>query len=219
MRLTDLSYTRTVLPVLLVTHYATFVGAYVAPTSALRDTAAFLWELVPLWVFLLQRGLARGVLPSTIQQDRLHNVARDLPAIRRTLITLSVFSAVVWQYALWFGGSSAVDIFVPVIHGVRNLTFEQLFAETMKWDQVFLALANVLWIGLLFSDLRTAGFIQQGWLKLGFYAVALTVVGGNGTMLGVAWLYREEILATRRHRAAVLQDPYNMQHTKGAVAS
>lgn len=211
MRLTDLSYTRTVLPVLLVTHYATFMAAYVGPTSEYRQTAAFLWELFPLWVFLLQRGLAQYVFPSTILQDRFNNVTRDLSVIRRTLVPLCIFSTVVWQYALWFGGSSAVNIFIPVVHGIQNLTFEQLFAETLKWDQVFFVLANILWVGLLFSDLRAAGYIQLGWLKLACYAVALTVIGGNGTMLGVAWLYREEMLATRRHREAVLQDPHNMQ--------
>lgn len=104
-----------------------------------------------------------------------------------------------------------MNIFIPVVHGIQNLTFEQLFAETLKWDQVFFVLANILWVGLLFSDLRAAGYIQLGWLKLACYAVALTVIGGNGTMLGVAWLYREEMLATRRHREAVLQDPHDMQ--------
>lgn len=211
MRLTDLSYTKTILPVLLATHYASFITAYLAPTTSHRRTAAFLWELFPIWICLLQGALARYVFPSTILQDRFNNLTRDLPAIRKTIIPLCIFSTTVWQYALWFSGSSPVDIFVPVVHGVANLTFEQLFAETLKWDQVFFALPNVLWIVLLFSDMRAAGYIRDGWLKLGFYAVALTAIGGNGTMLGTAWLYREEILATRRHEAAVLQESDGVQ--------
>jgi len=205
MRLTDLSYTKSVLPVLGVTHYATFIIAYFAPTPEYRHAAAYLWELFPLWICILQAGLSGNVFPSTTLHDRLDNVTRDLPTIRRTIIPLCAFSAAVWQYALWYGASSPVDIFIPVLQGVQHLGFEQLFAETLKWDQVFFALPNVLWIGLLFSDMRAAGYIHHGWLKLGFFAVVLTLVGGNGVMLGMAWLYREEMLATRRHRAAVLE--------------
>ncbi|KAJ5470584.1 hypothetical protein N7530_007941 [Penicillium desertorum] len=86
-------------------------------------------------------------------------------------------------------------------------TFEQLFAELLKWDQVFFAIPNLFWIILLFADLRAAGFVHAGWLKISFSALGLIITGGNGTMLGLMWLYREEALATRRDRGAVVPRP------------
>ncbi|KAJ5952082.1 uncharacterized protein N7479_010495 [Penicillium vulpinum] len=204
-RLTDLSYTKSILPVLLATHYATFIDAYFSPVMAHRQGAGYLWELFPVWLCLAQAGLARFILPSTLKQDRLDNVTRDLPTIRTIILGLCAVSTAVWQYTIWCSGESLVNIFVPIFGSVEGHTFEQLFAEFLKWDQVFFAIPNVFWIGLLFADLRAAGLIHTGWLKIILSALGLTIIGGNGTMLGMMWLYREEILATRRHRTAVVQ--------------
>ena len=205
-RLTDISFTRTVLPVILASHYATFVDAHLSPVLSHRQMAGYLWELFPVWVCIAQEVLARYILsPSTLKQDRLNNVKRDLPAIHRTILVLCALSTAVWQYTIWCSRQSLVDIFLPVLSvGKGSFSFEGALAEFLKWDQVFFALANVFWIGLLMWDLKAAGMVSASWLTLAFCTAGLTVIGGNGTMLGLMWLYREEVLATRRHKMAVV---------------
>ncbi|KAL4992934.1 hypothetical protein BDV10DRAFT_180047 [Aspergillus recurvatus] len=135
MRLTDLSYVRTILPTLLLTHYVPSITAYAGLTPSLRQSAAYAWELLPVWVCLAQEILARYVLsPSTVQQDRLKSPLADLPTIRRTILPLCLVSAVVWQYTLWGSGrvQPLADIFLPVIGSTSTLSFEQLFAEFLK---------------------------------------------------------------------------------------
>lgn len=205
-RLTNLSYTKTILPVLLATHYATFMDAYLSPVRSHRQAAGFLWELFPVWLSLAQAGLARKFLqPSTLKQDRLNNVTRDLPTIRTTILGLCAVSTAVWQYTVWCSEDSLGNIFIPIRSSVQGQTFEQLFAEFLKWDQVFFAIPNLFWIILLFADLRAAGLIHAGWLKISFSALGLIIAGGNGTMLGLMWLYREEVLAKRQDRGAVVR--------------
>ncbi|KIA75510.1 hypothetical protein HK57_00009 [Aspergillus ustus] len=219
MRQTERSSTRTILPALLATHYATFTAAYLSPVITHRQAAGFLWELFPVGLYGFQAlfGLGR---PSTHPLDRLSPITRDLPIIRATIIVLCALSTGVWQYTLWSNGSwsSLIEVFVPLL-GFRNvqmLSFEQRFAEFLKWDQVFFALPNMWWIGLLYRDLNSEHWIHAPWWKVLGVMIVLTVVGGNGTMLGVMWLYREELLVSRRHPAAVIQQPADEQKRKEA---
>jgi hypothetical protein len=208
MRLTDRSYTRTILPALLLAHYVPFMLAYLCPSASTRQSAAFLWELFPVWIAGVQYALS-DIVPSTHLQDRLMaNPTRDLPCIRRTVIPLILFSAAVWQYTLWTSPSipEALQLFSPITSGVESMSFSELFAETLKWDQVFFGFANEVWIVLLFWDMKRAGYIRRSWLFLGACAMIVTVLGGNGALLGVAWLYREERLVAGRHWKAVVAD-------------
>jgi hypothetical protein len=208
MRLTNRSYTRTILPALLLAHYAPFMLAYLSPSASTRQSAAFLWELFPVWISAIQYALS-DMVPNTSLQDRLMaNPTRDFPSIRRTIIPLIVLSAAVWQYTLWTSPSisEALAVFSPITSGVESMNFSELFAETLKWDQVFFGFANEVWIVLLFWDMKRAGYIRRSWLFLGACAVIVTVLGGNGALLGVAWLYREERLVVGNHWAAVVAD-------------
>ncbi|KAL2789393.1 hypothetical protein BJX66DRAFT_339383 [Aspergillus keveii] len=208
MRLTNRSYTRTILPALLLAHYAPFMLAYLSPSASTRQSAAFLWELFPVWISAIQYALS-DMVPNTSLQDRLMaNPTRDFPSIRRTIIPLIVLSAAVWQYTLWTSPSisEALAVFSPITSGVVSMNFSELFAETLKWDQVFFGFANEVWIVLLFWDMKRAGYIRRSWLFLGACAVIVTVLGGNGALLGVAWLYREERLVVGNHWAAVADE-------------
>ncbi|KAL3450548.1 hypothetical protein BJX65DRAFT_305383 [Aspergillus insuetus] len=212
MRLTDTSYTRTILPALLLAHYAPFMLAYLSPGASIRQAAAFLWELFPIWIAGIQYAFS-DIVPNTSLKDRLMaNPTRDLSSIRRTTIPLILFSAAVWQYTLWTSPSisDALQLFSPITSGIENMNFSELFAETLKWDQVFFGFANEVWIVLLFWDMKRAGYIRQSWVALVGCAMIVTVLGGNGALLGVAWLYREERLAVGRHWGAVVADNENV---------
>jgi hypothetical protein len=208
MRLTDMAYTTTVLPVMLVTYYMTYVDSYLSPVLGHRHIAAWLWWMFPVWICVAQWVLAKYILPeSTIKRDRLYYVRRDLPAIRITVLTLSAFSAAVWLYTVWFTRHSLVDVFVPVLH--REGSFEGAIREVLKWDQAFFVLGNMLWVMLLIWDLKAADMVKAGWPTLLLCPFAVTIMAGNGAMLGLMWLWREEVLASSRHKDAVVYEPEN----------
>ncbi|KAL4942711.1 hypothetical protein BDV06DRAFT_221901 [Aspergillus oleicola] len=209
MRRTDRALTQTILPALMATHYATFTAAYLAPSPIYRQAAGFLWELFPVGLYLTQRLFICGI-PDTAKQDRLATVSRDMPIIRTTVITLCVLSTGIWQYTLWsnFSISSLKEIFIPVFgldsDSIRRMSFEARFAEFLKWDQVFFILPSAWWAGLLFAELHAEGWVWAPWWVVFGGALGLVGLGGGGTMLGVMWLVREEVLVKRRHRDAVV---------------
>ena len=210
MRLTDRAYTRTVLPAILTTHYATYFGAFLASNESRRQNAGHLWALFPLWISLAQTVAVRGLstTPSIVSRDRLYNVTSDMPAIRRTVMALVAVSIAAWQYAIWCrpGFPSLADVFLPVlpIPNVTDLGLDNAYVEFLKWDWAFFAVGNIVWIALLAWDLKAAGMVRSSWLALVACSVALALVGGPGALVGLAWLYREEILVSRRHKDAVV---------------
>jgi hypothetical protein len=67
LRLTDLSYTASVLPVILVTHYLpNFVqfSAWIHPTT--RHAAAWIWQPFAVWTTILQFVLKKTVMSDTV---------------------------------------------------------------------------------------------------------------------------------------------------------
>lgn len=205
MRLTDLTYTKTILPIMGLVYYTTYLDSYLSPVLPHRHIAAWLWRMFPIGICALQYLSARFLLTRTIKEDRLNNATRDLPTIRRIILILGGFSTGVWLYTLWFSTSSIFEIFIPVPFSSSQTTFEEAIREMLKWDQVFFVLANIFWVWMMFWDLKRAGMVNVNWLVIFLSPVLGSVLVGNGGMVGLAWLVREEILAGRRHRDAVVE--------------
>ncbi|KAK8071479.1 monooxygenase [Apiospora hydei] len=206
MRLTDRTYTQIVLPAVAAAHYAVYLTGYLGP-EPYRQIAGHLWMLFPLFLSLGQNVAVRFVLkPSTVSLDRLYSPTRDMPVIRWTILTLVAFSAAVWQYTLWCHDQPSIAcVFVPAlpISSGAELSLEAAYVELLKWDWAGFGASHFIWIALFAWDLKAAGMARVSWLVLGLCAAGVTAVGGPGAFLGLAWLYREEILAKRRHKDAV----------------
>ncbi|KAI1161962.1 hypothetical protein F5B18DRAFT_653097 [Nemania serpens] len=176
MRLMDV-YTRTVLPVILPTHYSTVITAYFATAVEYQLHTSFLWQTFPVTLFVLQRGRSLlALFPRSIQHSRLHNVTHDLDAIRQALIPLCLFSAIIWQPVFWLDESPTIDFFVPVVV-TQSLGFKQLLAATLKLAPVLFALWNTVWVALLFGDMRSTGHVRHTWLALAFAVVVQNTLG------------------------------------------
>jgi hypothetical protein len=95
---------------------------------------------------------------NTLMCDRLHHAGRDLPATRRTFLTLSAFPTAVWLYTVWFSRHSVVGVSVPVPHHEESL--EGATHEVLKRDQAYFIAGNLLWITLLLWDFKACGHSQ-----------------------------------------------------------
>lgn len=120
MRLTDLSYTGTVLPVHAVAYYGHYLLGYLAPEPTLRHIAIWVWHLSPLWATLGQCLLARTTMPRTGEYDRTRNVTRDLWPIRITIGTLTALSGIIWLSMLISAPFPLKTIFIPSGNGLET---------------------------------------------------------------------------------------------------
>ncbi|KAL9123289.1 MAG: hypothetical protein Q9187_000161 [Circinaria calcarea] len=202
MRLTDLRYTLSVLPVMVLGNYIPYLVAFLYPDFNIRHYGMWVWHLYPVWVSLGQWILGCTVMPNTMQNNRIHGVTRDIWPIRITVGSLAALSATVWIHLVFTAPFSLETIFVPYEQGLD--TFIGGARALLQWDQVFFVLSSITWVLYMFADLKIAGMMQQRWITLLVLLGAGTLLLGSGATTALAWLWREEILATRRHKAAIV---------------
>lgn len=218
MRLTRIAYTRAVLPALVLAHYLPLYASFLWPSFEGRIYWNFLWQLFPLWIVLLASHVLFSLFPDTTRQDRIHNVRRDLPVIRTTVTLLAIHSAALWLHAwykLGFDAHAMMNVVLPPLHSPQKAGDLVTFAgEFLRFDSAFLFGNTFLWLGYLFWDIKHAGMLELGWGWILAYAVAAVAMVGPGAAAGMGFLWREEILATRRHWAAVTEEKVLKAHTK-----
>lgn len=203
MRLTDLSYTATVLPVMLLTFYLPHfvsLSAWIDPQT--RHAANWIWQPFAIWTTILQYTLKKTVMPDTIQEDRIKNPSRDLPVIKYTIYSLCAISAATWWYTLYNAPFSPVALFFPNVAAMKtNDEFIRLF---LQFDEVFAMGAGFLWLLYLFGDLKRAGMLESSWLSIVGRGLVTLVAAGPGVTIGLGWWWREQLLATKWHKDAVV---------------
>lgn len=209
MRLTDLRYTRSILPVMLLAYYAPYLVAFTGPTAAARQAALWVLQLFPLWVSVGQ-WLVKHILlsSSTTYQDRHDNVTRDIGTIRHTIGTVALWSAISWLTILWKTPSSSAWALGGATRITEEVSLDSLLVlgahGIPRYDYLVSTASSFLWIFYVYRDLKRAGMVEYGWLRLISFAGALGVCVGPGATVALAWLYRENILATKRHKGALV---------------
>jgi hypothetical protein len=192
------------------------------PTLSGRESWLFLWQMFPIWTSLGCLILSFFIPDSTVS-DRFHAPNRDLPVIRYTIGILAVFSSIVW---IWTCSTSAkqhgfLSLFLPAMLPAHTTDFVSFTREFFKVDEVSLFSNTFLWLGYLFWDLKHAGMVQASWLRLLFYLSSSVVILGPGATAGMGWLWRENVLASTRHKDAITEasvrrhEPYEHKNEKG----
>lgn len=191
MRLTNVAYTRTILPMMLF-HTLFPLALRLGSISLGLDETACWWNLLlsPLLGGTLQWLLVRtGVSTTNMQQDALHDQKKDLPAISRTISTLTSLSTLAYWYTILSTGSST-------------------FSALMYPAQSAFLLPTTLWLALLFNDLKSAGMLRRSWLTIVGLGVAAAIISGPTSALGQGWLWREQVLANEKHKSAHTREKY-----------
>ena len=204
-RLTSMRWTTTVLPTLVLVYYISLIGQFFAPTYTSRHNWNWIWQPFPIFASVVQQILARtGIVPDTVKHDRIHNPRRDLTVIRYTINTLAFAGACTWLYTLTTSPYSVRDIFIPDGPLTSKADLIQHVRTFLQYDHLFCFASTYLWLAYLFWDLKHAGMIRESWLRLVVYMIGLTAVVGPGATTGLAWLWREETIAFKRHKDAIV---------------
>jgi hypothetical protein len=120
---------------------------------ATTGNTAWVLKTSPFWISAMQWILRySGILTSTIHQDRINNVTRDMPYLRRTARTLAVISAVTWI-------ETTISPFIPVLSKTPFVLSSTIWFS--RPSEVLLNGSSILWIVYLFRDLKSAGMIRQ----------------------------------------------------------
>ena len=123
----------------------------------------------------------------------------------------SSFNALIGEIAdaITTAASSAVAERIP---GQRELAKPPLSAPS---DQTAVPTDSaehpkvVIDIDLRFRDLKAVDMTRAGWPAIVLGALAATVAVGPGATVGLGWLWREQLLATRKMKGAVTAESFD----------
>jgi len=209
MRLGRLNYAKVLLPTLVLAYYIPMFAMFDWSTLSGREAWLYLWQMFPVWISLTT-SLLSSCIPDTTVSDRFESPNRDLPVIQYTIGTLAVISSTVWIFtcisALFQNGSARV--FVPESFPSQTINFAAFTREFLKFDEIFLFGNTILWLGYLFWDLKHAGMLNKSWIQLLMYLTGSFLLLGPGATAGLGWLWRENILASKRHKDAVTENSW-----------
>lgn len=206
MRLGRMNYAMVLLPTLVLTYYIPLSAMLYWPTLSGRESWLFLWQMFPVWIFLTTR-LFSSLLKDTTITDRFEAPNRDMPVIRYTIGSLVTVSSAMWVFTCIRAISqlSLYSVFVPYALPSQTGNLATFTREFLKFDEIFLFGNTFLWLGMLFWDLKYAGMLRVGWMKLVVYLVVLVLIVGPGATAGLIWLWRENVLASKRHKDAIVE--------------
>ena len=135
LRLTDMAYTATVLPVLIATHYLPNYFAFASWLDPMtRHKWEWIWQPFPVYTSILQFVLKKTIMPASIETDRLDNVNGDLPTINFTILSLCALSAGTWLYTFANAPFSMLTLFVPNVAATQ--TGDEYVRLFLQFDQV-----------------------------------------------------------------------------------
>ena len=174
------------------------------PTHSGRESWLFFWQMCPIWI-PITNFLLTYAFPDTTMHDRIKTPRRDLPVMRYTVGTFVALSAAVWLWTCVISPFSLTDMFVPCAIPTSTSDLTTFIREFLKFDEGFLFTNTFLWLGYLFWDMKYAGMVHASWLKIVIYAISAILAVGPGAAAGLGWLWREDIITNRRHRAAITE--------------
>ncbi len=194
-RLTNVAYTRTILPLILLSISA---PVFLALTgySVTVDKVSWHWHWIlqpPFMVTIIQWILVKAQLSKvSMHEDTMGNQKRDLSYIRWCVYTLSAISAATWISAELSDASS----------------LSLLPGDFVEANRHGILLSSLFWVGLLLHDIKSAGMVKDSWVKILAVGLMAGVIAGPAVAVALGWMWREEILASKRERQALTRDRY-----------
>lgn len=218
MRLMNVAYIRSILPTLLLVFTAMLVPTVLGTSFDLDDSALRAARLLAPVSILATQMLFTRLSKDTETYDVIHDCEADLSTIRRTVHGMTGLAAVTFAY-------QTTQISWPTIFdfSIPNM-------DILNWNHFGLVHAGVLWIALLFWDLCRAGMTStRKTLAYGALFLVLHEATPHSlrplvdmSFLLLAWLAREEILATKKEKHAITFEKYgsgkSVMEVEGGVA-
>lgn len=218
MRLMNVAYIRSILPSLLLMFANMLIPIVFGMSFDADDSSLKAMRLLAPVGLLATQMIASRLSKDTEEHNVIHNCVADLVTIRRTVKGMIGLAAIVFAYqsdkTSW---TTMFDFSIPQM-------------DILDWNHFGLVHAGVLWISLLFWDLCRAGMASiTKTLTYGALYLVLHEATPHSlrplvdmSLLLLAWLAREEILATKKERHAITLEKYgdgkSVLEVEGGVA-
>ncbi|KAL9947741.1 hypothetical protein ACHAO5_002501 [Verticillium nonalfalfae] len=210
MRLTNRAYSGTVLVTLLVAYYVPLVTAIMPVFSiTTRLTWGYVFQYFPFSISILQNGLKHLFLEDVMDEDKIRAPDGDLSSIGLTIYTFALFAFVARVLALIGTLTSQV---LSQSSDMILMTELGGWAQPIRLFEIHAIFAVLLvWLLYLFSDLKRAEIVQWSWPTLLVCIAAALCLFGPGVTVGMGWLVRERLLATKSHKDAIVDTELKKQ--------
>ncbi|KAM3421234.1 hypothetical protein BST61_g1640 [Cercospora zeina] len=213
MRMMNTAYIKTILPSLLLVVACT-LAPVLFQTSVNLDlgTLSILCHLAPVGISLIH-FLLTHLNEDTEEQDMVRNYTADLPTIRTTVYGMLSLAGIVLSYQALHFASTPQAASTQIFYNLFSIPSD---FDVLHYTHGALTNASIYWLGLLFCDLCRAGMSSTPKTVLSFLtslAVHLAAPFQFRPLIDVgfvlvAWLVREEILATKKERHAVTREKF-----------
>ncbi|CAD0111536.1 unnamed protein product [Aureobasidium uvarum] len=205
MRLTNMRYTRAILPSLLMVYYLPLLQSYLLPEVSQRQTWLQIWQLFPITHSLAQLAISK-IWKDTVAQDKIHAPKRDVSTVIYTVGIPALLSTMIWAYTLFTSTSPLHQVFLPQ-HLLSSVTDLHTFtSNVMQWNFLLFVSATYLWLLYFAWDAKAAGMVENSWITIIAALAVASVVLGPGGAVGVGFLYREYVITEKRHRGAITRE-------------
>jgi hypothetical protein len=86
-------------------------------------------------------------------------------------------------------------LFVPNL--AEGQTGDEYIRMFIQFDEIFSMGACFLWLLYLYGDMKQANMMADSWLSIVLKGVISLTVFGPGVTVGLGWLHRERLLASK----------------------
>jgi hypothetical protein len=188
---------RALLPSIIITYLCLFSGLLLPRTGTAYQSLLSSPMAFPVLFFATYWIFAQYVCEDTTKSDARHNVKSDLPFLRRAIYLVSIVSSLAFQYN-WAGNPG-----LGILQFSKQINYSAAVRLLSSFENLPLYAGAALWLAYLYSDLKDARMADKSWLLLLTFPAMGAIFIGPGATLVLAWMYRENILATKHHWAAV----------------
>jgi len=209
-RMVKIGKAKIIILTVFVSYVIPTVAMFVAPELATRQWInGLFFQPFPLWAALTQFILSQFVQDTT-ETAKLSKPETDMPYLRQAYAFAAIASGSAYLYvygSAWKSSISVLDIFFKDISKPKDAApiFDGA-AKVLRYDHLWSFSAGLLWVLLSFGDLRKAGKVQAGWIKIIGASVLTTLVAGPGAAMAVMWWWREESLAQHNRSQALKEE-------------
>jgi hypothetical protein len=184
---------------------------YLAPTIAMflhfpvesRQLLNGIWQTFPIWTAVLHSSF-KSLVTDTAPEDRKWAPTRGVSWLRYAYAFGGLVSATAYTYLrftspfplheVFFNGISSP--FTPVV------SLSDGCARFLKYNQIVAFGSGLFWEALHFRDLKKAGKMEAGWVKVLGILGGMTLLFGPGAAMALGWAWREELMAAYGTRRA-----------------
>ncbi|KPM41950.1 hypothetical protein AK830_g4627 [Neonectria ditissima] len=194
--LTDWASCAAVLPTVVLVYHVPHLPSYFHQSLEARNWWNWVWQLFPVWgsvlMFVLTNMLSLGTAPKSLERVK----KPQINTLRATVGVLAAVNVAIYWYTLYNSKFSLSELFIPKYFSENPQEPDVALRTIIQYDYLCTFSGGILWLAYSFRDLEVAGFCKFRYLRTICIAGVIAAVFSPGTLFLVAWLAREELLAS-----------------------